>query len=293
MRVARFSTSSPVAAGNAAEMAHFAELAQSWWDPNGPQRVLNKMNWMRMDYIADTLRETAPKAPGYSLDLLPTEMRELFKEPNKKLKVLDIGCGGGLLSESLARRPYVKSVLGIDVTPEVVQVAKEHKKLDPKLSHLSYKQSTVEALDSKHKFDIITMFEVLEHLDDPPATLRAALDLLNPGGYIFMSTINRTPISYFTTILVAEHLMKMVPVGTHTWSKYINEAELRQWIDEQSDMDFVSSEGCMFVPGTQSWVRFGPRSSDLCGQALNKTIGKEGGNYLFAARKRASPHSPH
>lgn len=266
-------------------MAHFAELAQSWWDPNGPQRVLNKMNWMRMDYIAHTLKETSANVPGYSLDLLPPNMRSQFKEPAKKLMVLDIGCGGGLLSESLARRPYVKSVLGIDVTPEVIKVAKQHKKLDPKLSHLSYKQSTVESLDPGHKFDVITMFEVLEHLDDPPATLRAALDLLNPGGYIFMSTINRTAVSYLTTILVAEHLMKMVPIGTHTWSKYINEGELRRFIDEQPDMQFVSSEGCMFVPGVQSWVRFGPRSNDVCGNVLNRTIGKQGGNYLFAARK--------
>ena len=266
-------------------MAHFAQLASTWWDPNGPQRTLHKMNLMRMDYIKDTLRENGPNAPGYAMDLLPEEMRAQKMGVSDKLKVLDIGCGGGLLAESLARRPNVDSVLGVDVTPEVLQVAEAHKKPDPALKNLSYKLSAVEDLPKEPVYDVITMFEVLEHLDDPPATLRQALDLLQPGGFIFLSTINRTALSYFTTIFTAEYLLQIVPRGTHTWSKYIDEPELRAWIDEQPDIDFVSSEGCLFVP-TQGWERFGPRSTNLCSRVLTQVVGKDGGNYLMAARKR-------
>lgn len=268
---------------SSSEVAHFAQLADSWWDPNGPQRILHKMNLMRMDFIRDVLTKyNAPDLPGYSIDLLPESMRKNFDRTPRNIDVLDVGCGGGLLSESLARLSNVKSVLGIDITPEVIDVARKHAELDPALTKLRYERTPVEQVSGS--FDLVTMFEVIEHLDNPSATLRAALDKVRPGGWVFMSTINRTVLSYLTTIVAAEDLLRIVPKGTHTWSKYVNEEELREWFHEQPDWQFVCSEGCIYIP-TQGWERFGRNTDGILGDMLNGTIGKTGGNYLLAAKK--------
>lgn len=264
--------------GNKTEMAHFAALAKSWWNPRGPQRILHKMNNMRMDFINSTL--------GPSIT-----------DPNQntsKLTVLDIGCGGGLLSESLARRHYVQSVLGIDVTPEVLAVANSHKLVDPKLTNLKYELRSVMDLESvkqsaeKPTFDIVTMFEVLEHLDDPKEALKLAMS--KSSQYVFLSTINRTLAAYISTIALGEYVLNIVPPGTHTWSKYINATELESYVlgsgvNSESIWDVEKLQGCIYLPGT-GWVRFDDQSKSGIEQLLNKVIGTDNGNYLMALKRR-------
>jgi polyprenyldihydroxybenzoate methyltransferase/3-demethylubiquinol 3-O-methyltransferase len=262
------------------EMKHFKQLAATWWDTNGPQRILHKMNLLRMDFMNENLKvlqqntsQSAVKPAGVSLDILPDS------DPRKtnaiqltdKKRVLDIGCGGGILAEHMARLPWTSSVDGIDMSPDVLQVAVEHAKKDASLTKkLNYRRIALEDLPRDEKFDIVTMYEVLEHITYPAEFMKHALSKVNPGGWVFLSTINRTPISWFTTIFVAEHLMRLVPPGTHTYSKYINEEEIRDFFATQKDWEFVDSKGCMYVPGC-GWVW---------------TPNERMGNYMMAFRKK-------
>lgn len=267
--------------GNATEMEHFAQLASSWWDSDGPQRILHKMNLMRMDFIRETLKDYSNNAPGYSNGLLPSEYRQRYHKP-EKLSILDIGCGGGLLSESLARSQLAKNieVLGIDVTPEVIAVARRHQALDPALnSKLTYANTSVEDLDPGVEVDLLTLFEVLEHVDDPAGMLRASLSHVKRGGWAFISTINRTLLAYLSTIFMGEYVLQIVPKGTHTLSKYINEQEMREFIENTPGWQFARSQGCIFIP-TKGWVRI-----DNNTPLLGCLIGNSGGNYLLAAHK--------
>lgn len=281
------------------ELAHFAELADSWWDVEGPQRILHKMNLLRMDFIQRMLKAnwttmpnsnfvaTEPKpgqfVPGYSLDLLPSQKlkadaSKLINAHSEELsrkaqfEVLDVGCGGGIVAECLARQSFTKRVRGIDLSPDVLAFAEKHRKGDPALAKkLDYRLIELGQLKEKsEKYDMITMFELLEHVPYPSEVLNEALDLLKPGGLMFLSTINRTPVSYFTTIFMGEDVLKVVPKGTHTLSKYINESEMREWFDNRTDSDVLSSEGCLYIPA-YGWTSAGPVSM---------------GNYLMAVRKR-------
>lgn len=271
---------------SAEEIEHFSKLAPSWWDVNGSQRILHKMNLARLDYMRDTLDKyqvTGQTLPGYSLDLLPNTVRQLYTGRHRpphgsnlldtgKLRVLDVGCGGGILSESMARLTGVEHVTGIDLTPDVVEVARLHKSLDPMLTDdkLQYKLMGIEDVPALESYDLITLFEILEHVDNPSQILTEAMNRLKPGGWLFLSTINRTAVSYLTTIFMGEHILKIVPQGTHTWSKYINEQELRDFVVKQPAWQFVRSDGCTFVP-TQGWVFNSQKSM---------------GNYFMAIMKR-------
>lgn len=251
-------------AGNRAEMAHFAALAASWWNPRGPQRILHKMNNMRMDFINGVLQ-----AHG---------------KPARALRALDVGCGGGLLSESLARSPYVRSVVGCDVTPEVLAVARAHQQHDAALTNLQYELQGVNELAPSGDFDVVTLFEVLEHLDDPRDGLRRAMGACRPGGHLFLSTINRTAASYLSTIALGEHVLGIVPPGTHTWSKYINRAELAREVAEHGDWAVEKTAGCVYVP-LAGWVQFSPESDGALPRALDRLIGTDGGNYVMALHR--------
>ena len=233
------------------ELHHFAKLADSWWDMDGPQRILHKMNLLRLDYIQDTLKKDpdfsgSKSMPGYDESLLP-KMHRIVNESSKKklVKVLDVGCGGGIFSESMARLDITDKVLGIDMSPDVLEIAKKHRQRDPKLiDKLDYKLAELSGIDKT--YDILTLFEVLEHVSRPADMLKVALNKINPGGWIFLSTINRTAVSYVTTIFMGEQVLKIVPPGTHTLSKYINEYELRNWIAKQPSIEYVKSDGCMY-----------------------------------------------
>ncbi|KAF5097992.1 hypothetical protein D0Z00_002207 [Geotrichum galactomycetum] len=292
----------PTTGASSDELAHFAELADTWWDVGGSQRILHKMNLLRMDFIQQTLRnnwKTVPNSnfeksttddgflvPGFSLDLFPRdseirrksqqraeqETQQLFS--SAKFEVLDVGCGGGIVAECLARQPYTSRVRGIDLSPDVLKVAQAHRETDPILvKKLDYRLIELEKLkENNEQYDIITMFEMLEHVPYPSEVLKEALNLLKPGGLLFLSTINRTFVSYFTTIFMGEDVLKVVPKGTHTLSKYINEHELRAWFGKRSDCDVLASEGCLYIPGV-GWKISGPVQM---------------GNYLMSVRKRAN-----
>lgn len=259
------------------EMSHFNALASSWWDVEGPQRILHKMNLLRMDFIHNTIRENlilnnSDKfndeeiyIPPFNVDLLPTGVKSriiLDQETkrdeilsNSKLNVLDVGCGGGILSESLARLPFISSVKGIDLSQDVLEAAKVHKLKDPILNEgnkLQYELTAIENLPSNADYDIITMFEMLEHVTYPAKVLEEALSRVKVGGWVFISTINRDFISWFTTIFMGEHLLKIVPVGTHTLDKYIDQVEIKDWFEMDSIRNekykVLNSKGCIYLP---------------------------------------------
>ncbi|GMM29128.1 hexaprenyldihydroxybenzoate methyltransferase [Martiniozyma asiatica (nom. inval.)] len=289
----------PHTAISANEAAHFAKLASSWWDSTGPQRILHKMNLLRMDFINKTVKThlpldrsatsdfsregkpiEGPFIPGWNHRLLPKEISEkidtdlqdaTWKHWNQlKLNCLDIGCGGGLLTESLARLKNVEGVKGIDMTPEVLEVAKAHALLDPIVAgKVSYELT---ALENVHgEYDIVTCMEMLEHVEYPALVLQKAMSLVKPGGYLFLSTINRDAISWFTTIFMGEHMLRIVPVGTHTYEKYIKEGEIRDVVERQQGYNVVDSEGLAYLP-LKGWFCTGK---------------PEIGNYIMAIQRKS------
>ena len=218
------------------------------------------MNPVRQDFIRGCLqaqRETAASAL-----------------PDSSLTYLDIGCGGGIFAESAARLPTTKHVTAIDPTPSVLAVARAHAKKDPSLAgKLFYKQSSVEELavpdNNEEKYDVVSLFEVVEHVDEPGPFLERVRPFVKPGGWLVMSTIARTWMSWFTTNLIAEDLLRIVPPGTHDWNKYINEDELRRFfLDKGWDSPRVM--GVVYVPGL-GWKEV--RGSEKVG------------NYFFAVRR--------
>ncbi|KAH6618056.1 S-adenosyl-L-methionine-dependent methyltransferase, partial [Chaetomium sp. MPI-SDFR-AT-0129] len=231
------STSSSV---NETEISHFSALASSWWDPHGPSRPLHLMNPLRHDFIRSCLDSTPPP-PSSSTD-----------GTTAGLRYLDVGCGGGIFAESAARLPTTHSVTAIDPSPTILAVARAHAKRDPALSSmkqpkLQYLPTPIESLplpaSPSHRFDIVTLFEVIEHVDYPAAFLERVGQFVKPGGWLVLSTMARTPMSWFTTIFVAENVLGMVPRGTHDWSKYVNEGEMREFFAEGGTGASSSTEG--------------------------------------------------
>ncbi|KAK5661935.1 hypothetical protein OQA88_10045 [Cercophora sp. LCS_1] len=216
---------------NPSEVAHFSALASTWWDPHGSSRILHLMNPLRHDFINACLSSspTSPTAP---------------------LRYLDVGCGGGIFAESAARLSSTKSVTAIDPTPDILAVAKQHAAQDPTLTKekLQYVGATIETLP-KDQFDVVTCFEVVEHVEHPAAFLDRCGAFVKPGGWLVMSTIARTWMSWFTTNLVAEDLLGIVPKGTHDWTKYINEDELRGHFAGRKEWGVPRVLGVVYVPG--------------------------------------------
>ncbi|KAH0553021.1 hypothetical protein GP486_006786, partial [Trichoglossum hirsutum] len=181
------------------------------------------MNPLRHDFVAGCLSHNASSP-------LP---------PSKRLRYLDVGCGGGIFAESAARLPTTSSVTAIDPSPSVYRVAVRHAKTDPSLHKtLTYHNTSIEAFPvpttDAEKYDILTLFEVIEHVKYPAPFLELCFPFVKPGGWIVLSTIARTWTSWFTTKLVAEDLAGVVPRGTHEWSQYINEEELEGWFAKQA-----------------------------------------------------------
>lgn len=196
-----------------------------------------------------------------------------------KLTYLDIGCGGGIFAESAARLPTTASVTAIDPTPGVLKIAEAHKRRDPALmtpGRLTYINTSIEELPLPSSpaaaYDIVTLFEVLEHVYAPGPFLEKLLPHVKPGGWLVMSTIARTWTSWVVTNLVAEDILGIVPKGTHEWAKYVNESELRAWFAKQKGWGDVKVQGVVYVPG------FGWR--EVRGS-------EEWGNYFIAVRKEA------
>ncbi|HRB28906.1 MAG: bifunctional 2-polyprenyl-6-hydroxyphenol methylase/3-demethylubiquinol 3-O-methyltransferase UbiG [Nitrosomonas sp.] len=181
------------------ELEKFSQLAHRWWDPNSEFKPLHEINPLRLNYIDELV--------GLS-----------------EKKVLDVGCGGGILSEGMASKGA--HVTGIDLGEKALKVAKLHL-LESKYQ-IDYRKVAVESLakEQPHQFDVVTCMEMLEHVPDPMSVIRACAELVKPGGWVFFSTINRNPKSYLFAIIGAEYLLKLLPRGTHDYAKFIKPSEL-------------------------------------------------------------------
>lgn len=205
---------------NPEEIAKFSAHAETWWNPTGPMKPLHELNPLRLAYIK--------------------------KHVNIEDKmIVDIGCGGGILTESLASSGA--HATGIDMSDAAIQIAKQH----ATQSHLSitYEQASTEdfATTHPHAFDVITCMEMLEHVPNPMAIVAAASQLVKPGGFIFFSTINRTIKSFFSAIIGAEYILNLLPKGTHHYSTFIRPSELTQWC-EINGLKLVDIKGITYRP---------------------------------------------
>ncbi|ALG88903.1 MULTISPECIES: bifunctional 2-polyprenyl-6-hydroxyphenol methylase/3-demethylubiquinol 3-O-methyltransferase UbiG [Actibacterium] len=221
---------------DAAEVAKFEAMAAEWWDPNGKFKPLHMLNPCRLDYI------TAQIAAEFGRDLSGPA-------PFAGLRLLDIGCGGGLLAEPMAR--LGARVTGADAAAGNIPVAQVHAAQSG--LEIDYRHTTAEALaEAGEVFDVVLNMEVIEHVASPPAFLAACRALLKPGGLMICSTINRTPKSFMAAIVGAEWVMRWLPKGTHEWGKFITPDELFALLEE-AGMEPVDRKGCVFNPVSWSW----------------------------------------
>ncbi|KAI1006082.1 hypothetical protein K3495_g2139 [Podosphaera aphanis] len=244
---------------NPAEVAHFNALASTWWDPQGPSRLLHLMNPLRHDFIARCHASEPPDAAPQT----------------RQLRYLDIGCGGGIFAESAARQRGVRSVCAIDPSAHVLAVARAHARRDPALgAKLEYRNTSIEALPppatAADQYDVLSLFEVIEHVTDPSTFLEHCATFVKPGGWMVLSTMARTWVSWFTTIAVAEYGLRIVPPGTHDWTKYINHDELKTWFLQRQEWNSPMVAGVIYIPGI-GWKMIDG--------------GEKVGNYFFGIRK--------
>lgn len=219
-----------------AEVAKFEAMAAEWWDPNGKFRPLHLMNPCRLDYIC------AQIAAEFGRDLAGPL-------PFKGLRVLDIGCGGGLLSEPMAR--LGADVVGADAAERNIPVAEAHARQSGLV--IDYRHTTAEVLaEAGERFDVVLNMEVIEHVADPLAYLIACRELLKPGGLMICSTLNRNPKSFMMAIVGAEWVMRWLPKGTHDWARFITPDELAGFL-RGAGLDPVDRKGFVFNPVSWAW----------------------------------------
>ena len=219
-----------------AEVAKFEAMAAEWWDPNGKFKPLHMLNPCRLDYICGQI------AAEFDRDLRQPH-------PFEGLRLLDIGCGGGLLSEPMAR--LGAEVIGADAAAGNLPVARIH--AEQSGLAIDYRHTTAEDLAAAgERFDVVLNMEVVEHVADPLAYLTACHDLLKPGGLMLCSTINRNPKSFAMAIVGAEYIMRWLPKGTHEWSKFITPDELFALL-EQAGLTPVDRKGFIFNPLSWQW----------------------------------------
>ena len=224
-----------------AELRKFGDLAHRWWDPTGSMRPLHEMNPLRLDWI-DRIEPLAGK------------------------RVLDVGCGGGILSEAMAAQGA--QVTGIDLSDKPLQIAELHALESG--ARVNYQKTSAEELAAKApaSFDVITCMEMLEHVPDPAQTVRACATLARPGGAVFFSTINRNPKSFLFAIVGAEYVLRLLPRGTHEYAKFIRPSELAQFARE-AGLAVVELLGLTYNPLTKRFALGG--ETDV--------------NYLMACRR--------
>ncbi|TYB86403.1 bifunctional 2-polyprenyl-6-hydroxyphenol methylase/3-demethylubiquinol 3-O-methyltransferase UbiG [Oceaniovalibus sp. ACAM 378] len=218
------------------EIAKFEAMAAEWWDPNGKFKPLHMLNPCRLDYI------TAQIAAEFGCDLKT-------QAPFAGLRILDIGCGGGLLSEPMAR--LGADVVGADAAERNIPVAQLH--AEQSGLTIDYRHTTAEALaEAGEQFDAVLNMEVVEHVADPLIYLTACRQLMKPGGLMVCSTLNRNPKSFAMAILGAEWVMRWLPKGTHDWSKFITPDELFDLL-RRAGLDPVDKTGFVFNPLSWNW----------------------------------------
>lgn len=208
---------------DASEIAKFEALASQWWDTQSQFKPLHDINPLRLNWVDERVSLSGKR-------------------------VLDVGCGGGILSESMARRGA--DVLGIDMGEAPLAVARLHA-AQAQVASVQYRQCTVEALaeEMPASFDVVTCLEMLEHVPDPAAIVAACYRLVKPGGQVFFSTINRNPKSWLFAIVGAEYVLRMLPRGTHDYRKFIRPAELARWVRE-AGLTLNEMTGLHFNPVT-------------------------------------------
>ncbi len=234
-------------AGNvdAAEVARFQSAASRWWDPEGEMRPLHDLNPVRLSYVERSGSLAARD-------------------------VVDVGCGGGLLSEAMARKGA--RVVGLDMADDLLRVAQLHG-LETGVS-VEYRHEPAEqhAIGHAGRYDVVTCMEMLEHVPDPASVMRALAALAKPGGHVFVSTLNRTPRAYLMAILGAEYVLRLLPAGTHTYEKFIKPSELAAWARDAGLLE-ADIAGLYYDPFT--------RASRLTDDASV--------NYLMHFRKPSTP----
>ena len=210
---------------DAAEVAKFNALASRWWDPDGDFRPLHEINPLRLDWIRR------------HVDL-------------SGKRIVDIGCGGGILTESMSMAGA--DVMGIDMADGPLTVAKLHQAESG--TKVSYEQMTAEALAASRpgEFDVVTCLEMLEHVPDPAEVIRSCAELVKPGGKLFFSTINRNPKSFVFAIIGAEYVLKLLPAGTHEYQKFIRPSELEEWA-RVAGLELRASIGMHYNPLTKDY----------------------------------------
>ena len=222
---------------NKEEIQKFSKLADEWWDIKGKFKPLHMFNPIRIEYILEKITN------HFKLD---NNKKNFLKD----LEILDIGCGGGLISEPMAR--LGGKVTGIDASQKNIKVASLHSKKN-NLS-INYLNKSPEQLNEKEKFDIILNLEIVEHVDNLDLYLQSCYNLLKKDGLMFTATINRTFISYVKAIIGAEYILRWLPIGTHDWNKFVKPEELEKIL---SDKKFTTSDvkGLDFNPVMNKWRR--------------------------------------
>jgi 2-polyprenyl-6-hydroxyphenyl methylase/3-demethylubiquinone-9 3-methyltransferase len=209
---------------DAAEIARFEAAASRWWDPEGEMRPLHDLNPVRLEYV-----ERAGKLQG--------------------LRILDVGCGGGLLAEAMARNGA--RVTGLDLADDLLHVARLHA-LESGVVNLDYVLEAAETHAKSHagEYDVVTCMEMLEHVPDPTLVVSALAQLVKPAGHVFASTLNRTLKAYAMAVVGAEYVLRLLPTGTHTYEKFIRPSELRDW-SRAEGLKVVDIAGLHYDPFTR------------------------------------------
>ena len=207
------------------ELEKFSSLAHHWWDPEGEFKSLHKMNPLRLGWIESLTTGLQGK------------------------KILDVGCGGGILADAMARQGAAE-VLGIDLAAKSLRVAQLHA-LETQTPHIQYREIAAEALAAEQptSFDIVTCMEMLEHVPDPASIVQACAQLVKPGGWVFFSTLNRNLKAFSLAIVAAEYMLKILPAGTHEYAKFLRPSELAYFC-RQAGLDVQTMKGLQHNPAT-------------------------------------------